>query len=67
MGVGGRLVTECVDFARSAGYRRLVLLTYDVLADARRIYQRAGFGLVHEEPVHRYGHDLTEQEWARDL
>ncbi|TMM34969.1 MAG: MarR family transcriptional regulator [Actinobacteria bacterium] len=66
-GVGGRLVAQCVEFARSAGYRRLVLLTYDVLADARRLYQRAGFGLVHQEPVHRYGHDLVEQEWALTL
>jgi DNA-binding MarR family transcriptional regulator/GNAT superfamily N-acetyltransferase len=66
-GVGDRLVRECVEFARSAGYRRMVLLTYDVLAAARRIYQRAGFALVRAEPVHRYGHDLVEQEWARDL
>ncbi len=66
-GVGSRLVRECIAFARSAGYRRLVLLTYDVLADARRIYQRAGFRLVHQEPVRRYGHDLVEQEWAKDL
>ncbi len=67
MGVGGRLVAACVECARSAGDRRLVLLTYDVLADARRIYQRAGFRLVHQEPVRRYGHDLVEQEWALDL
>jgi DNA-binding MarR family transcriptional regulator/GNAT superfamily N-acetyltransferase len=66
-GVGGRLVAECVDFARAAGYRRLVLLTYDVLTAARRIYQRAGFELGHQEPVRRYGHDLTEQEWVLNL
>ena len=67
MGVGGRLVTECVEFARSAGYRRMILLTYDALTAARRIYQRAGFALVSAQPVRRYGHDLLEQEWARDL
>jgi DNA-binding MarR family transcriptional regulator/GNAT superfamily N-acetyltransferase len=67
MGVGGRLVEECLRFARRAGYRRMVLLTYDVLADARRIYQRAGFQLAHEQKAHAYGHDLVEQEWATDL
>ena len=67
LGVGGRLVAECVAFARSAGYRRMVLLTYDVLTAARRIYERAGFALVSAERVHRYGHDLVEQEWALDL
>lgn len=67
MGVGGRLVTECVEFARSAGYRRMVLLTYDALTAARRIYQRAGFELVSAQPVHHYGHDLVEQEWALTL
>jgi len=67
MGVGGRLVTECVAFARSAGYRRMVLLTYDALTAARRIYERAGFALVSADRVHRYGRDLVEQEWALDL
>jgi DNA-binding MarR family transcriptional regulator/GNAT superfamily N-acetyltransferase len=67
MGVGGRLAAECVAFARSVGYRRMVLLTYDVLTAARRIYERAGFALVSAERVHRYGHDLVEQEWALDL
>jgi len=67
MGVGGRLVAECTDFARSVGYRRLVLLTYDVLAGARRLYQRAGYRLVHQEPQRRYGHDVVEQEWSLDL
>jgi DNA-binding MarR family transcriptional regulator/GNAT superfamily N-acetyltransferase len=67
MGVGGRLVEECLRFAKRAGYRRMVLLTYDALADARRIYQRAGFQLASEEKTHAYGHDLVEQVWSRDL
>jgi DNA-binding MarR family transcriptional regulator/GNAT superfamily N-acetyltransferase len=67
MGIGGRLVTECVAFARTAGYRQLVLWTNDVLADARRLYQRAGFRLVHEAPHHSYGRDLIGQDWTLDL
>jgi DNA-binding MarR family transcriptional regulator/N-acetylglutamate synthase-like GNAT family acetyltransferase len=67
MGIGGRLVEECVRFARRSGYDELVLWTNDVLADARRIYQRAGFELVEEGPHHSFGHDLTEQTWRLKL
>jgi GNAT superfamily N-acetyltransferase len=66
-GVGSRLVDECLRFAKRAGYRRIVLLTYDALGDARRIYQRAGFQLATEEKTHAYGHDLVEQVWSRPV
>ncbi|MBM9510436.1 bifunctional helix-turn-helix transcriptional regulator/GNAT family N-acetyltransferase [Actinacidiphila acididurans] len=62
-GIGGRLVDECIAFARSAGYAEIVLWTNDILADARRIYQRAGFELVAERPHHSFGHDLVGQDW----
>ena len=67
LGIGGRLVDECLRFARRSGYRRIVLATYDVLADARRIYQRAGFTLAEQHSEQAYGHALTAQEWSRDL
>lgn len=67
MGLGGRLVAECLRFARRAGYRRMVLLTYDVLASARRIYQRAGFHLDSAVQTRAFGHDLVEQVWSRAL
>jgi DNA-binding MarR family transcriptional regulator/GNAT superfamily N-acetyltransferase len=66
-GVGARLVDECLRFARRAGYRRITLWTYDVLADARRIYERAGFRLDDQRPERAFGHDLTQQNWSRDL
>ncbi|OEV27262.1 MarR family transcriptional regulator [Streptomyces nanshensis] len=66
-GLGDRLVGECVAFARAAGYRELVLWTNDVLAAARRIYQRAGFELVGEARHHSFGHDLTGQDWRLKL
>jgi DNA-binding MarR family transcriptional regulator/N-acetylglutamate synthase-like GNAT family acetyltransferase len=62
-GLGDRLVAECVTFARAAGYRELVLWTNDVLAAARRIYQRAGFELVGEARHRSFGHELTGQDW----
>jgi DNA-binding MarR family transcriptional regulator/GNAT superfamily N-acetyltransferase len=66
-GVGGRLVDECLRFARRAGYKEIMLWTNDVLADARRIYQRAGFELVGENPHHSFGKELVEQYWRRAL
>jgi GNAT superfamily N-acetyltransferase len=67
LGVGSRLVETCLDFARTAGYRRMTLWTNDVLTSARRIYQAAGFTLTDEHPHHSFGHDLVGQNWTRDL
>ncbi|WP_442596062.1 bifunctional helix-turn-helix transcriptional regulator/GNAT family N-acetyltransferase [Parapusillimonas sp. JC17] len=67
LGIGHRLVDECLRFARLAGYKKMMLWTNSVLVDARRIYERAGFRLVEEEPHHSFGKDLVGQIWARDL
>jgi DNA-binding MarR family transcriptional regulator/predicted N-acetyltransferase YhbS len=66
-GVGTRLVDECLRFAKRSGYSRITLWTNDVLAGARRIYERAGFRLDRSEPHHSFGHDLVGQYWSRDL
>jgi DNA-binding MarR family transcriptional regulator/GNAT superfamily N-acetyltransferase len=67
MGLGTRLVDECLRFARRAGYRRIVLATYSAMVEARRIYERAGFTVTSATPVHHFGQDLVEEEWSRDL
>jgi GNAT superfamily N-acetyltransferase len=67
LGIGARLVQECVRFARSAGYRELTLWTQDCLAEARRIYQRAGFRLAQQGKHHSFGQDLVEQTWTLTL
>jgi DNA-binding MarR family transcriptional regulator/GNAT superfamily N-acetyltransferase len=67
LGIGVRLVEECLRFARQAGYRRITLWTNSVLLTARHIYQRTGFRLVASEPHHSFGQDLVGETWERDL
>ncbi len=67
LGIGTRLVRECVEFARQAGYKKIMLWTNDVLHAARRIYEAAGFHLVKEEQHHSFGKELIGQYWERSL
>jgi len=67
LGIGNRLVEECIRFARNAGYKKLTLWTNDVLHAARRIYIRNGFQLAKEEKHHSFGHDLVGQYWELKL
>jgi DNA-binding MarR family transcriptional regulator/GNAT superfamily N-acetyltransferase len=67
MGIGSRLVDECLAFARRAGYKRIELMTIDVLVSARRIYQRAGFRLDDQDTGPDFGTVVTAQNWSRDL
>jgi GNAT superfamily N-acetyltransferase len=66
-GTGARLVDECVQFARDAGYKRMKLWTNDPLAAARRIYLSRGFQLVEEEPHRSFGTTLVGQVYELGL
>jgi len=67
MGIGQRLVEECLRFARHAGYKSMLLWTVDALTDARKLYQKAGFSLVEEEATVSFGKSLVSETWAREL
>ncbi len=67
LGVGKRLVEECVRFARQAGYRKITLWTQSDLYAARHIYRRAGFRRVHEERHRSFGKNLVAETWDLDL
>jgi len=67
LGIGQRLVSECIRFARRSGYRKITLWTNDVLAAARQIYEAADFRLVASEPHHSFGHDLVGETWELEL
>lgn len=67
LGLGKALVTECLQFARSAGYKKVTLWTQSILHAAHKIYQQAGFQLVAEQPHHSFGVDLVGQTWDLGL
>jgi DNA-binding MarR family transcriptional regulator/GNAT superfamily N-acetyltransferase len=67
MGIGRRLVEECLQFAKFAGYKKMLLWTNSILVGARDIYTKAGFEKIAEESHHSFGKDLVGETWARDL
>jgi GNAT superfamily N-acetyltransferase len=67
LGIGRRLVEECILFARIAGYRKITLGTNDIAVAARHLYEKAGFHLVDSKPRHVFGHDMVDETWELEL
>ena len=67
LGLGRRLVDECLAFARAAGYKRMVLWTNGQLDAARHIYERAGFACTGREAGRSFGQDVVDETWERAL
>jgi len=67
LGLGSRLLEECLRFARQAGYRKITLWTNDVLHAARHLYVKAGFRKVGSERHHSFGHDLVGETWELEV
>ena len=67
LGLGQRLVDECVQFARAAGYKKLTLWTHSVLAAARHVYEKAGFTLTASEKRVSWSKDVVAEFWDLEL
>ena len=67
MGVGTRLVKECIRFAQQAGYEKVVLWTNKILTPARHIYTKLGFKPIAQETQHQFGHDMIFETWELSL
>ena len=67
LGIGSRLVAECVRFARRVGYKKMVLWTQSELDAARHIYKNAGFHVVERKKHHSFSKDLVAEVWELAL
>ena len=68
LGIGKRLVEECVRFARQIGYKKMILWTQSELVAARKIYEHAGFHLIEKKPHQSWGRkDLISETWELKL
>jgi DNA-binding MarR family transcriptional regulator/GNAT superfamily N-acetyltransferase len=67
LGIGKRLVDECVQFARRVGYKKITLWTQSILLAARAIYKQAGFRCVARKRHHSFGKDLVAETWELRL
>jgi DNA-binding MarR family transcriptional regulator/GNAT superfamily N-acetyltransferase len=68
LGIGKCLVSECVNFAREAGYKSVLLWTQSELHAARHLYEQAGFKLIAQEPHESWGRtDLVAETWELKL
>jgi DNA-binding MarR family transcriptional regulator/GNAT superfamily N-acetyltransferase len=67
LGLGARLVDECVRFARDKGYTKVTLWTHSALSAARHVYEGAGFKLTSSEPRRSWGKDVVAEFWDLDL
>jgi DNA-binding MarR family transcriptional regulator/N-acetylglutamate synthase-like GNAT family acetyltransferase len=67
LGIGARLVEECIRFAQQRGYKKMILWTNDILHAARHIYEHCGFRLLEEKKHQSFGHELVGQTWELTL
>ena len=66
-GLGRKLVSERTEFAKGAGYKRIVLWNQSTLTAARKLYFEEGYQLIKQDPHHSFGKDLVGETWELKL
>jgi DNA-binding MarR family transcriptional regulator/GNAT superfamily N-acetyltransferase len=67
LGIGKRLVDECIRFARERGYKKIKLWTQSELDAARGIYRAAGFTIIGRKRHRDFGKPLVAETWELKL
>ncbi|MFZ5963383.1 GNAT family N-acetyltransferase [Thalassococcus sp. BH17M4-6] len=63
-GLGKRLLSTCMTYAKARGYRQMRLWTHESHRAACALYARTGWTLNSSRPVRSFGVDLVEQAWS---
>ena len=64
-GAGKRLLSSALQFVDEHGFREVHLWTFKSLDAARNLYEKSGFGLVHEDAGRQWGTEVLEQKFVR--
>ena len=67
LGLGTRLVDECVRFARKSGYKKITLWTHSILTAARHVYEKAGFTMTSSEKRKSWSKNVVAEYWDLEL
>ena len=63
LGLGRQLLGTCMEYARSNGYRRMMLWTHESHKAACALYRATGWKLTGSKEVVSFGVPLVEQSW----
>jgi len=67
LGIGQKLIEECIRFSKRNGYTRMKLWTQSHLHAARHLYEKAGFKIVEKKPQFSFGQKVVSEIWELSL
>jgi DNA-binding MarR family transcriptional regulator/GNAT superfamily N-acetyltransferase len=67
LGIGRRLIEECIRFSKQNGYTKMKLWTQSHLNAARHLYEKAGFQIVDKKPQFSFGQKVVSEIWELAL
>lgn len=66
-GIGSKLMSTLLNFAREKNYKNIYLWTVDFLDAARHLYEKFGFELEETKTSNIWGKRLTEEKWNLNI